>query len=38
VGARGVVSPLEKASCEHARAMIQLDFTVLAIDIKDPSA
>jgi hypothetical protein len=29
---------LEKASCEHAKDVIQLDFSVSAIDIKDPSA
>jgi hypothetical protein len=38
VCARGAVSPLEKAGSEHVRAMIQPDFTVLAIDIKDPSS
>jgi hypothetical protein len=38
VGAQGAVSLLEKAGCEHAKAMIQSDFMVSAIDIKDPSA
>jgi hypothetical protein len=38
VGARGVVSLLEKARCEHAKVVIQLDFVVSAKDIKEPSA
>jgi hypothetical protein len=38
IGARGAVSLLEKASCEHAKAVIQLEFSVSAKDIKDPSA
>ena len=38
MGARGAVSLLEKAGCEHAKAVIQLDFSVLATDIKEPSA
>jgi hypothetical protein len=37
VGARGVVSLLEKAGCEHAKAIIQPDFSVSATDIKEPS-
>jgi hypothetical protein len=37
VGDRGAVSLLEKAGCEHAKAVIQLDFSVSAIDIKEPS-
>jgi hypothetical protein len=38
VGAWGAVSLLEKASCEHARAVIQPDFSVSVTDIKEPSA
>jgi hypothetical protein len=38
VGARGAVSLLEKASCEHAKDVIQPDFSVSATDIKEPSA
>jgi hypothetical protein len=34
----GVVSLLEKAGCEHAKAVIQLEFLVLVNDIKEPSA
>jgi hypothetical protein len=37
-GARGVVSLFEKAGCEHAKAVIQPDFSVSANDIKNPSA
>jgi hypothetical protein len=29
---------LEKASCEHAKVVIQPEFSVSAIDIKEPSA
>jgi hypothetical protein len=38
VGAWGAVSLLEKASCEHAKSVIQPKFKVSAIDIEDPSA
>jgi hypothetical protein len=38
VGARGAVSLLEKASCEHAKAVIQQDFSISATNIKEPSA
>lgn len=38
VGVRGVVSLLEKARCEHAKAVIQPDFSVSAADIKEPLA
>jgi hypothetical protein len=38
VGARGAVSSLEKAGCDHAKAVIQLDFSVSATDIKESSA
>jgi hypothetical protein len=38
IGARGAVSLLEKAGCEHAKAVIQLEFSVSASDVKDPSA
>jgi hypothetical protein len=34
----GAISLLEKASCEHDKAVIQPDFSVSAIDIKEPSA
>jgi hypothetical protein len=32
------VSLLEKAGCEHAKAVIQLEFSVSANDIQEPSA
>jgi hypothetical protein len=32
------VSLLEKASCEHAKVVIQPDFVVSAEDVKEPSA
>jgi hypothetical protein len=38
VGGRGAVSILEKAGCEHAKAVIQLELLVSANDIKEPSA
>jgi hypothetical protein len=38
VGARGAVSLLEKAGYEHAKAIIQPDFSVSATDIKEPSS
>jgi hypothetical protein len=38
VGARGAVSLLEKAGYEHVKAVIQPEFSVLANDIKEPSA
>jgi hypothetical protein len=38
IGARGVVSLLEKAGCEHENALIQQEFSVTASDVKDPSA
>jgi hypothetical protein len=28
---------LEKASCEHAKVVVQPDFSISANDIKDPS-
>jgi hypothetical protein len=37
-GARGAVSLLEKAGCEHAKAVIQPEFSVSANDIKNPLA
>jgi hypothetical protein len=37
-GARGVVSLLEKAGCEHAKAVVQPDFSGSTKDIRDPSA
>jgi hypothetical protein len=36
IGARGTVSLL--LSCDHAKAVIQPDFSVSATDIKEPSA
>jgi hypothetical protein len=38
VGARGAVSALEKVGCEHAKAVIQPEFLLLADDIRNPSA
>jgi hypothetical protein len=38
VGAWGAMSLLEKASYEHAKAVIQPKFSVSANDIKEPSA
>jgi hypothetical protein len=38
VGARGAVSLLEKASCEHAKDVIQPNFSVSVTGIKEPSA
>jgi hypothetical protein len=32
------VSLLEKDGCDHANAVIQLEFSVSANDIKEPSA
>jgi hypothetical protein len=37
VGARGAVSLLKKASCEHVKVVIQSEFTVSADDIKEPA-
>jgi hypothetical protein len=37
-GARGTVSILEKAGCDHAKAVAQLDFIFSADDIRNPSA
>jgi hypothetical protein len=37
VGARGVVSLLEKAACDHAKAIIQPEFPISANDIREPS-
>jgi hypothetical protein len=38
VGALGATSILEKAGCEHAKAVIQPEFSISANDIKEPSA
>jgi hypothetical protein len=38
VGARGAVSLLEKAGYDHAKCVIQPDFSVSATDIKEPSS
>jgi hypothetical protein len=38
VGAREAVSLLEKAGCDHAKAIIHPYFSVLATDIKEPLA
>jgi hypothetical protein len=37
-GARGATSILEKVSCDHAKVVVQLEFALLADDIKNPSA
>jgi hypothetical protein len=37
-GDRGATSILEKASCDHAKAVAQPDFTFAADDIRNPSA
>jgi hypothetical protein len=37
VGARGAVSLLKKAGCEHVKVVIQLEFKVSADDIKEPA-
>jgi hypothetical protein len=37
VGAQGAVSLLEKAGCDHAKVVIQLDFAVSTNDVKEPS-
>jgi hypothetical protein len=37
VGARGAVSLLEKAGCEHAKIVNQPDFIVSVDDITEPS-
>jgi hypothetical protein len=38
VGARGVVSLLEKAGCGQVKIVVQPDFAVKAHDIREPSA
>jgi hypothetical protein len=38
LGGGGAVSLLEKDGCDHANAVIQLEFSVSANDIKEPSA
>ena len=38
VGVRGAVSLLEKAGYEHAKVVIQTEFSLSANDIKEPSA
>jgi hypothetical protein len=38
VGARGAVSVLEKVDCEHAKDIVQPEFSVSANDVKNPSA
>jgi hypothetical protein len=38
VCARGAVSLVEKAECDHAKGVIQPDFSVSATDIKEPLA
>jgi hypothetical protein len=37
-GAREDVSILEKVRCDHAKAVVQLEFVISADDIKNPSA
>ena len=38
VGARGAVSLLEKDGYEHAKVVTELEFSVSASDIREPSA
>jgi hypothetical protein len=38
ISARGAVLLLEKAGCEHAKAVIQPEFSVSVSDVKVPSA
>jgi hypothetical protein len=38
VGARGAVSLLEKAGCDHAKVVIQPNFVVSTDDVKEPCA
>jgi hypothetical protein len=38
VGARGVTTILEKAGCEHVKAVAQPEYILSADDTKDPSA
>jgi glutaredoxin len=37
-GARGAMSILEKAGCDHAKVVAQLDFAFSTDDIRNPSA
>ena len=37
-GARGAMSILEKAGCDHAKAVIQPEISVSSNDIREPSA
>lgn len=37
VGARGAVSLLEKADCDHVKSVTWPDFKVSMVDTKDPS-
>jgi hypothetical protein len=37
-GARGAVSILEKAGCDHAKVVAQPDFVFSANDVRNPSA
>jgi hypothetical protein len=37
-GAHGAVSILEKVGCDHAKAVVQLEFVISADNIKNPSA
>jgi hypothetical protein len=37
VGARGAASLLERAGCEHAKDVVQPEFSISANDIREPS-
>jgi hypothetical protein len=37
MGARGAISLLEKAICDHVKSVIQHEFKISVDDIKDPS-
>jgi hypothetical protein len=37
-GARGAMSVLEKVGCEHAKAVVQPEFSLSSDDIRNPSA
>jgi hypothetical protein len=37
-GARGATSILEKVGCDHAKAVVQLEFALSVDDMKNPSA
>jgi hypothetical protein len=37
VGARGIVSLIEKAGCDHVKSIMRPKFEIYVDDIKDPS-